>query len=48
MAKVIDLIEKNKKGILPEKLEDFTKTVEKKSVFESGAGQDDLTRFDNL
>ncbi len=48
VAKVIDLIEKNKKGILPEKLEDFTKTVEKKSVFESGAGQDDLTRFDNL
>jgi cell fate regulator YaaT (PSP1 superfamily) len=44
---VVDLIDKNKKGILPEKLEDFTKAVEKKSVFESGAGQDDLTRFDN-
>lgn len=45
---VIDLIEQNKKGIIPEKLEDFTKTVEKKSVFENGAGQDDLTRFDNM
>ena len=44
---VIELIENNKKGIIPEKLEDFTKAVEKKSVFENGAGQDDLTRFDN-
>jgi cell fate regulator YaaT (PSP1 superfamily) len=48
LATVIDLIEKNKNGIIPEKLEDFTKTVEKKSEFESGAGQDALTRFDNL
>ncbi|MCX6279573.1 MAG: regulatory iron-sulfur-containing complex subunit RicT [Bacteroidetes bacterium] len=48
VATVIDLIEQNKKGIIPEKLEDFTKTVEKKSVFENGAGQDDLTRFDNM
>lgn len=44
---VIDLIEQNKKGILPEKLEDFTKTVEKQPDFESGAVHDDLTRFDN-
>jgi cell fate regulator YaaT (PSP1 superfamily) len=45
---VISIIENNKKGILPEKLEDFTKVIEKKSEFESGAGQDDLTRFDHL
>ena len=45
---VVDLIDKNKKGVIPEKLEDFTNAVEKKSTFESGAGQDDLTRFDNL
>jgi cell fate regulator YaaT (PSP1 superfamily) len=45
---VISIIDDNKKGILPEKLEDFTKVIEKKSEFESGAGQDDLTRFDHL
>ena len=46
--KVISIIDDNKKGILPEKLEAFTKVIEKKSEFESGAGQDDLTRFDHL
>ncbi len=46
--KVISILEDNKKGILPDKLEDFTKVIEKKSEFESGAGQDDLTRFDHL
>ena len=44
---VLKIMEENKKGNLPEKLEDFCKTTEKKSEFESGAGQDDLTRFDN-
>lgn len=38
----------NNKGNLPEKLEDFCQITEKKSEFESGAGQDDLTRFDHL
>jgi len=46
--KVMLILEENIKGILPEKLEDFTKVIEKKSEFESGAGQDDLTRFDHL
>ncbi len=46
--KVIAIIEDNKNGVMPEKLEDFTKVIEKKSEFESGAGQDDLTRFDHL
>jgi cell fate regulator YaaT (PSP1 superfamily) len=40
--------EENKRGILPEKLEDFAQITEKKSEFESGAVQDDLTRFDHL
>jgi cell fate regulator YaaT (PSP1 superfamily) len=46
--KVIFIISENKKGIIPEKLEDFTKVIEKKSDFESGVVQDDLTRFDHL
>ena len=46
--KVMLILEENIKGILPDKLEDFTKVIEKKSEFESGAGQDDLTRFDHL
>jgi len=40
--------EENKKGNLPEKLEDYCQIKEKKSQFESGSGQDDLTRFDHL
>ena len=46
--KVFEILEDNKKGILPEKLEDFTQVIEKKTAFESGAVQDDLTRFDHL
>jgi len=42
------ILEENKKGNLPEKLEDFSKILEKKTAFESGAVQDDLTRFDHL
>ncbi|MCX6306264.1 MAG: regulatory iron-sulfur-containing complex subunit RicT [Bacteroidetes bacterium] len=42
------IIEENKKGNSPEKLEDFSKPIEKKTAFESGAVQDDLTRFDHL
>jgi cell fate regulator YaaT (PSP1 superfamily) len=45
---VIIILEENKKGNLPEKLEDFSKVIEKKTAFESGAVQDDLTRFDHL
>jgi cell fate regulator YaaT (PSP1 superfamily) len=46
--KVIAILDDNKKGIMPEKLEDFSKVIEKKTAFESGAVQDDLTRFDHL
>ncbi|MCX6267581.1 MAG: regulatory iron-sulfur-containing complex subunit RicT [Bacteroidetes bacterium] len=42
------ILEENKKGNSPEKLEDFSKPIEKKTAFESGAVQDDLTRFDHL
>lgn len=42
------ILDENKKGNLPEKLEDFSKVIEKKTAFESGAVQDDLTRFDHL
>lgn len=48
VEKVILILEENKKGIIPEKLEDFSKIIEKKTAFESGAVQDDLTRFDHL
>jgi len=45
---VISIQEENKKGNLPEKLEDFAQITEKKSEFDNGAVQDDLTRFDHL
>jgi cell fate regulator YaaT (PSP1 superfamily) len=45
---VIFIQEENKKGNVPEKLEIFSKVIEKKTSFESGLVQDDLTRFDNL
>ncbi|MFZ4521238.1 MAG: PSP1 domain-containing protein [Bacteroidales bacterium] len=48
VEKVNFILEENKKGNLPEKLEEFTKIIEKKTAFESGAVQDDLTRFDHL
>ena len=48
VEQVILILEENKKGIIPEKLEDFSKIIEKKTAFESGAVQDDLTRFDHL
>ncbi|MEI6748874.1 MAG: regulatory iron-sulfur-containing complex subunit RicT [Bacteroidota bacterium] len=40
------IIEQNKKGQMPENLENFTKVTEKKSDFENVVGLDDLTRFD--
>jgi cell fate regulator YaaT (PSP1 superfamily) len=48
VEEVMFILEENKKGNLPEKLEDFSKTIEKKTAFESGTVQDDLTRFDHL
>lgn len=45
---VITVLEENKKGNLPEKLEDYSQVTEKKSEFEVTTGEDDLTRFDNL
>ena len=45
---VIQIIDENKKGVLPEKLEDFAFISEQKSDFENVVGQDDLTRFDHL
>lgn len=45
---VIKVIEENKKGVLPDKLEDFAFITEPKAEFENVVGQDDLTRFDNL
>jgi cell fate regulator YaaT (PSP1 superfamily) len=45
---VILILEENKKGNLPEKLEEFSQITEKKSEFDNGAVQDDLTRFDHL
>ncbi len=45
---VFFILDENKKGNLPEKLEEFSQKIEKKTAFESGAVQDDLTRFDHL
>ena len=48
LDKVKEIIDDNKKGKLPEKLEDFSFIQEQKSDFDNTVGQDDLTRFDNL
>ena len=45
---VIKVIEDNKAGKVPDKLEDFAHISEPKAAFENVVGQDDLTRFDNL
>jgi cell fate regulator YaaT (PSP1 superfamily) len=45
---VIQIIADNKKGVFPEKLEDFAFISEQKSDYESFVAQDDLTRFDHL
>ena len=45
---VIQIIEENKTGKMPEKLEDFAHISEPKTEFENVVGQDDLTRFDNV
>ncbi|MCK4569565.1 MAG: hypothetical protein KAT76_04690 [Bacteroidales bacterium] len=46
LDKVKIIISKNKKGELPEKLEDFAFVKDKKVDFENAEGQDDLNRFD--
>jgi cell fate regulator YaaT (PSP1 superfamily) len=48
VEKVIQVIEDNKNGKIPEKLEDFAHISEPKTDFENTVGQDDLTRFDNV
>ena len=48
LDKVKQIMEENKKGKLPEKLEEFAYISEPKSEFENVVGQDDLTRFDHL
>ena len=45
--KVQQIIDQNKNGKMPDKLEDFAKTKEQKVDFGNVIGQDDLTRFDN-
>jgi cell fate regulator YaaT (PSP1 superfamily) len=45
---VIKVIEENRQGIIPEKLEEFAFVTEPKTEFENFVGQDDLTRFDNV
>jgi len=46
---VLHIIEENKAGRIPEKLEDFANITEQKREFDNGlGGQDDLTRFDHL
>ncbi|MEE4255692.1 MAG: regulatory iron-sulfur-containing complex subunit RicT [Bacteroidales bacterium] len=46
LDKVKSIIQKNEKGILPDKLEDFAFVKDKKVDFENAADQDDLKRFD--
>jgi len=48
VEKVIMIIEENKKGNFPERLEDFSHITEAKTIFDSSLGQDELTRFDHL
>lgn len=46
LKKALEIIEMNKKGKFPEKLENYAFVKEKKTDFENVVGQDDLTRFD--
>ncbi len=46
IEKVKEIIESNKTGNMPEKLEDFIRKVTKKEVNDMVAGTDDLHRFD--
>lgn len=42
------ILEENKKGNIPDKLEDYSQKIEKKTVYESGPVQEDINRFDHL
>lgn len=44
--KVQEILDSNKKGKMPEKLEDFAKTKEQRVDYGNMVGQGDLTRFD--
>jgi len=44
--KAVFIIEENRKGNLPEKLEEFSVVTEKKHLFDINPVHDDLTRFD--
>ncbi len=46
--KVILILDENKKGNLPECLEDYSHIKEAKTEFDSSLSQDELTRFDHL
>lgn len=46
VEKVNEIIENNKNGIIPEKLEDFAKTKEHKAEFDQVLTQEDINRFD--
>ncbi len=46
--KIFEIQEENRKGNLPEQLEDFQRVVEPVEEIIHPVGQDDLTRFDNL
>jgi len=49
VEKVHEIIELNKKNIIPEELEELKiREEEKKIDFENVVGQDDITRFDNV
>jgi cell fate regulator YaaT (PSP1 superfamily) len=48
LENVLQIINDNKQGIVPEKLEDFARITEQKTDYDTQVGQDDLTRFDHL
>jgi len=49
LKNVLFIIEENKAGRIPEKLEEFANVTEQKREFDNGlGGENDLTRFDNL
>jgi len=47
LDKVLEIIEKNKKGKVPEKLEDYAITMEQKTDYINGNEEDELTRYED-
>lgn len=45
---VLQIVEQNKKGQIPQQLEEFARIKEVKTEYDKTVGQDDLTRFDHL